>query len=176
MKPFVETLCQARITLPSGHVEVVSREQARQLAQSIESWLRPAPTLNSDAVVPLVAAEFGILPDVIYGSDRYQEHVIPRQVCMWIMHLHLGCSSARVGRHFSRDHGTVLHACGVVSSLIDTDPHFKARVERIRSALIDGAPTAPVGIRVPPASSRNEEQLSASPSRNAKPDPELSVA
>ena len=64
---------------------------------------------------------------VFYQMTKTHKHeiVLARQVSMYFMRQYTGLSLEGIGRYFSRDHATVLHAFRTVNNLRDTDRHFR---------------------------------------------------
>ena len=66
------------------------------------------------------------MPD-IYSKSRKREVVRIRQLLMFIAYKRLGLSTIRVGKMFSRDHATTIHACKTVAATLEmpnADPEF----------------------------------------------------
>jgi hypothetical protein len=59
----------------------------------------------------------------------------PRQMAMALSREFTEASLAKIGRHFRRDHATVIHAIRRVAAAESTDPKFKALMDRLRSVL-----------------------------------------
>ncbi|MEO0465426.1 MAG: helix-turn-helix domain-containing protein [Pseudomonadota bacterium] len=57
-----------------------------------------------------------------------------RQVAMYLSHVALGMSLARVARAFDRDRSTVAHACHIVEDRRD-DPDFDMWIEQLEDGL-----------------------------------------
>lgn len=62
--------------------------------------------------------------------DRYVSR--PRQIAMYLSREMTGNSLPHIGRHFGRDHTTVLHAIRAVNRMSSSDPIFAAQVEGCR--------------------------------------------
>lgn len=92
-------------------------------------------------ITSAVAEDYGVTVARIQSRRRNPEFAIPRMVAMYLCREILGQSTTAVGRHFDRDHTTVLHAVKCVSG----NPELKHRAmhiaERVRPRLETDAET-----------------------------------
>lgn len=72
-------------------------------------------------VQKLVAEHFGITLKDMMGKDRSPEFSHPRMIAMYVCRAYLHLSFPAIGRHFDRDHTTVMHA---VTRVLE-HPNFK---------------------------------------------------
>lgn len=64
-------------------------------------------------IVAAVAAEYGVSIEAIYGRSRRQRYVIPRHAAIRAVAARFPqLSSVAIGRHFGRDHTSILYALG----------------------------------------------------------------
>jgi hypothetical protein len=78
-------------------------------------------------------------------SRRRWGWIIPaRQVAMYLCHHIRKLPSTTIGRHFGRDHSTVLSAIAKVSSLMAEDEMFALRVTALEARLQSDAPSIDV--------------------------------
>jgi chromosomal replication initiator protein len=90
------------------------------------------PVRNVDDVVDVVCAYFEISRDELLGSDRRREYMLPRQICMYLLHHEFEQSYQKIGKEFSgRNHTTVIHACNKVCDSLKSG----SRVERDLNAI-----------------------------------------
>jgi hypothetical protein len=83
-----------------------------------------------------VAAFYGLSVDVLTGSLRSRDVVLPRQIAMFLVREQTATSLPAIGRAFGgKDHTTVLHACRRVRDLIRDDLHVQGDLGLIRAAL-----------------------------------------
>lgn len=80
----------------------------------------------------VTADYFGISVEDLRGPKRTREFVRPRQIAMVLSVDILGKSLPLVGRHFNRDHTTVLHAQKAVAKL-PKDNRFARAVCEVRN-------------------------------------------
>lgn len=83
----------------------------------------------------LVAYAFDLTTDRILSGQRGSTDVSrARQIAMYLAHVGLGMSLARVGIAFGRDRSTVAHACHLVEEFRD-DPEFDSWIEQLEQGL-----------------------------------------
>ena len=83
-------------------------------------------------VLKQVAAHFNMPPDVIRGSGRVREVVVPRQVAQYLIRDLTDHSLPEIGQFFGRDHSTVMHAISKVTEQLGKDSELTAAVELLR--------------------------------------------
>ncbi|WP_345454548.1 chromosomal replication initiator protein DnaA [Deinococcus aluminii] len=88
-------------------------------------------------VLRSTAAHFNMPPDVIRGSGRVREVVVPRQVAMYLIRELTDHSLPEIGQFFGRDHSTVMHAVSKVTEQLGKDPDLTASVDALRRHLQD---------------------------------------
>ena len=82
-----------------------------------------------------VAARFNLTRDQMLGLTRARAVSRPRQIAMFLAREMTGLSLPRIGRHFARDHTTVLHACRRIRALAAKDAGLADAVEGCREIL-----------------------------------------
>jgi chromosomal replication initiation ATPase DnaA len=83
----------------------------------------------------LTAYALGLRTDSILASGRGSPaEAFARQIAMYLCHVGLGMSLARVARAFDRDRSTVAHGCHAVEDRRD-DPDFDAWMEQVEDGL-----------------------------------------
>jgi chromosomal replication initiator protein len=76
----------------------------------------PLPVAPLDTIKLRVAHDFGITVAELEGERRTDRVAWARQVAMYLARTALGMTLEEVGQAFgNRDHGTVMHACRVVT-------------------------------------------------------------
>ncbi|MCD0157202.1 chromosomal replication initiator protein DnaA [Deinococcus sp. 6GRE01] len=83
-------------------------------------------------VLKQVAAHYNMPPDVIRGSGRVREVVLPRQVAQYLIRELTDHSLPEIGQFFGRDHSTVMHAISKVTEQVGRDAEITAAVETLR--------------------------------------------
>ncbi len=83
----------------------------------------------------LAAYALGLRTDEILAEGRGSPAIsFARQVAMYLCHVGLGMSLARVARAFDRDRSTVAHGCHMVEDRRD-DADFDAWLEQVEDGL-----------------------------------------
>ena len=95
------------------------------------------PTL--DDVEMAVCARFALPRAAMRVPDRRREVARPRQIAMFLAREATGLSLPRIGRHFCRDHTTVLHAMRRIAAMMATDARLAAEVTGCRALLARAA-------------------------------------
>lgn len=76
----------------------------------------PTPRQNMRDVVKIIATGYGITAGAIYGDSRAHKVVCARHSAMVALrHLFPQYSYMQIGRHFNRDHTTIMYAVGARS-------------------------------------------------------------
>lgn len=104
---------------------------------SVPAAQRPRVEGPLDVIERVVAAHYGIESGKLRGSRRGQRTIAnARMLAMWLCRMHSRASYVELGKHFSRDHTTAMHACRQVERrLYDGDIRLQADVETIRRVI-----------------------------------------
>ncbi len=108
------------------------------LTQKILSKLvQIKPAFNTvEKIRDTVCEYFSLTVDAISTKSRKREVVQARQIAMYLSKQMTKNSLASIGNLIGqRDHATVLHACKIVSDLMEFDKNFRASVEEIEEML-----------------------------------------
>lgn len=70
------------------------------------------------AIVEEVATEARVTPEDIYGDSRRADIVLARQIAQWRVSEELGYSTSVVGRHFNRDHASIIHSLKKIDAMM----------------------------------------------------------
>lgn len=76
-----------------------------------------------------VATLFGINAADLFTATRRREVVEARHLCMSIMREFTNQTLTKIGRHFNRDHATVMFAIKMVRDLYGTDKQFRHKAD-----------------------------------------------
>jgi chromosomal replication initiator protein len=142
---------------PSEELVVMARRRIAELELDLHRWRRvlalaqtraleaPAPRTPTSApglavpvrvlapiaqIIATVAARYGVTREELLAHGRTQPATTARQVAMRLARELTGKSYPEIGRAFSRDHATVIHACEVTESFALNDLR-----DELRSAL-----------------------------------------
>ena len=83
-------------------------------------------------VLRQVASHYNMPPDVIRGSGRVREVVVPRQVAQYLIRELTDHSLPEIGQFFGRDHSTVMHAISKVTEMLGKDVELTTAVNILR--------------------------------------------
>lgn len=79
-----------------------------------------------------VSLKFNLPLEELRGLKRDRFIARPRQIAMFLSREMTNNSLPHIGRHFGRDHTTVLHALRRIRRLSEADPAFASQVEGCR--------------------------------------------
>lgn len=90
---------------------------------------------NARLIAGMVGYALGVKSEDILAEGRGTLEVArARQVSMYLSHVAIGMSLARVANAFGRDRSTVAHGCHLIEDRRD-DPTFNAWIERLEDGL-----------------------------------------
>lgn len=121
----------------AGYV-VIPREHASPTALALrlrtgepgaEAVDEPRRPRMSD-IVSAVVESYDVPRERLMGPSRAQEYAFPRQVAM-LIGVRAGHAASAVGRHFGRDHTTVLHGVSKIEWLLARDDVMALKVQVI---------------------------------------------
>lgn len=82
-------------------------------------------------IVMLVSTHFGVFEKRVYERNKRRDVCKARQVSMYLINKHLKLSSVEIGKHFYRNHATVLHALKAVNNDMATNEAYLKDVEEL---------------------------------------------
>lgn len=86
---------------------------------------------NLAAIMSAVSNEFGIaIPDICGHSRRFQ-FLYPRFVAWGLIKKHTDYTDAVIGDLFERQHGAVSHGLRTLNNIVESEPAFRARWEKL---------------------------------------------
>jgi chromosomal replication initiator protein len=92
--------------------------------------------LNIDMIQRRVADYYQLRHSDMLSRRRPNNIAIPRQIAMYLSRVLTRHSLAEIGENFGgRDHGTVIHACKSVESMIEQDESARSSIEFLKSQL-----------------------------------------
>ncbi len=110
----------------------VSLPRAQELLEDISSRNR---ILDGPSIIAAVAEGFGFHPDDMTSPGRQQPLATARQIAMYLCREFTDDSLVQIGRHFSRDHSTVVHGIDRVKTLLQTDHTVFGKVNELSQRL-----------------------------------------
>ncbi|MBM3553979.1 MAG: chromosomal replication initiator protein DnaA [Alphaproteobacteria bacterium] len=120
-----------------AHHNLVGRPITPEMAQEVlRDLLRAADRkVNVEDIQKLVATHYNIRLNEMNSSRRARSIARPRQVAMWLCKQLTPRSLPEIGRKFSRDHTTVMHAVRKIDELRMTDRALAEDLELLRRQL-----------------------------------------
>ena len=98
----------------------------------------PAKTITVDRVQRTVATHYDLRVSDLTGPRRPKNIAEARQVAMYLTRQMVRLPLVQIGEEFGgRDHGTVIHACKVVSQRMSKADDFRAMVDGISARLLN---------------------------------------
>lgn len=92
--------------------------------------------VSVDMIQKRIVEHFGITLEELKGKSRRKEHVIPRQIAIYLAKEHTEHSLKGIGYHFGgRDHSTIIHAIQSVNDMLKTDKDIRAAIQEIQKQL-----------------------------------------
>lgn len=89
----------------------------------------------ADRIIEAVAHYNGIPLAEFCGADRVNWIAEARFIAMWLIHLHLGWTSDRIGKRFKRDRGGVTHGIHRIEDTLARRKALRTQVETIQREL-----------------------------------------
>lgn len=120
------------------------------------------PVKEALEVVKAVSLVYQVSPSEVFGRRRFASIAEARQCAMTVLR-NRGYTFESIGRAFSRDHGTVVHASRKCRDRIDVDRKFRDRWEAITARLnnVTGKATVKIEFRaiIPGHLNWNDEEV-----------------
>ena len=69
-----------------------------------------------------------LLAEQLQSKSRKREIVFARQAVMFFLKRYSKETSERIGKHYNKDHATVIHALKAINNLIETDKRIFAKI------------------------------------------------
>lgn len=116
----------------------IDLETAKRVLQDIVATDEPIP-LGPETILRTTAQAFGFSVEDVLSSSRKQPLVLCRQVGMYLCRELTDLSLPKIGKHFDRDHTTVLHSVEKVKRILRSDRVVFDRVNQLTQELRKGA-------------------------------------
>jgi chromosomal replication initiator protein len=95
-----------------------------------------ATRIDGQFLLDTVAGYFHLRDDDLKGRKRDRKTATARQVAMYLLREDARLGPSAIGRMLGgKDHTTVIHGCGRITSRLDTDPDLRRDVLNIRETL-----------------------------------------
>ena len=82
-----------------------------------------------------VCLRFKLTPERLRGPERQRKIMRPRQIAMYLARELTSASLPQIGRHFARDHTTVLHAVKKITAMAQEGGRMPEYLSEIRAIL-----------------------------------------
>lgn len=95
--------------------------------------------MGGEEIIAMVSEYFHVSKEAMKSSKRTREVANARQVAMYFIKRHVGCSLKHIGKQFfgGRDHSTVIHAIRSVKDAMQVNNKFKRDIENIVQKIED---------------------------------------
>lgn len=91
--------------------------------------------LTVDEIVETVCDYFHVSTTAVSSRSRKREHVMARQVAMYLTQKYTKMPASRIGQLVGgRDHSTVIHSCNLVEKRLSTDNGFSEEISQIEKS------------------------------------------
>lgn len=114
------------------HIDALKRMCDGSEVMRNHSVIHPSIEVSRDSIIKLVAAEFLIDSERVLGDCRESSLVTARHVAIYLLQKkHPTLSVVSIADLFRRDHSSISYANKAVNNRMDTEPAFKARIEKL---------------------------------------------
>jgi chromosomal replication initiator protein len=86
-------------------------------------------------VIMAVAESFDISTRLMMSTSRQRELVLARNMCMYIMKTYFNMTLKEIGKAFSRDHTTVIHAIKMFQQDREVNEQYELTYHQIKQKL-----------------------------------------
>lgn len=86
-------------------------------------------------IVQLVAAKYKLTVEVIKGSGRSRDVVLPRQISQYLIRELTDHSLPEIGQYFGRDHSTIVHAINKVNGQMKKNVELCDTIQQLKQQL-----------------------------------------
>jgi chromosomal replication initiator protein len=118
--------------------EITPGLAARAITDIADGKTRASP-LTAGAVIQAVATSFSLTTNDITSRKRDKQTILARQIAMYLLRQETGFSFAQIGQELGgRDHSTVIHACGKISTELASNNPLKAKVADVLNRIHAG--------------------------------------
>ena len=90
-----------------------------------------------------VARAFRLPLEELQSRSREQRITFARQLAMFVCREITGAPFGLIGRHFNRDHSTVVHAHRLIERRLAREPRFRLLIEKLERQITGTAPASP---------------------------------
>ena len=91
--------------------------------------------LTLKRIIDTAASEFGLSPALLTSQTRKKNIAEPRHIAMYLARQLTDNSLYTIGLAFNRDYSTAIHSIKRVEQLMESDPVYRTRIEKLRANL-----------------------------------------
>jgi len=115
----------------------LAQEALRDKLHSTNGELRhSSSTLTITTIQQLVAQEWGVTAEALRSKTRTKALTIPRHIAIFLARDLLGTQLIEIGNAFgARDHSTVIHSIKKTAEILEANPNYRVRVNKLRIKL-----------------------------------------
>jgi hypothetical protein len=113
------------------------KNNKKQLHSKIlEGSVQSYNAMVSEFVKEIVCSYFGIDSDSLNYNTRKREVVKCKQISMYLIHKNLNMSLSKIGRHFQKNHATVIHSVKTIKNYLEWDKDLKKEIDELEKLVI----------------------------------------
>jgi len=102
----------------------ISVYSAPLISQNAINKVRSNNQINIENIVDYVCNYMEVPIEKVLGKARHRSLVEARHLCMYLARVKTGKALSEIGRHFNRDHSTVIHAITKIDGWLSIDKKF----------------------------------------------------
>lgn len=123
---------------------VAWRLRMRPAGLDSESGAASGDRARVQGILDRVCVHYGVTPAQVFARSKLERFVWPRFVAVYLSSRLVGLSTTELGRIFSRDHGTIVHALRAARNRMETEPRLREEVNALEAeVLAHGHPKRP---------------------------------
>ncbi len=116
------------------------------------------------ASVKLLVSDYYSIPyDDLMRQNRKPKTVLARQIAMYLVFECSQLNTVQIGKHFAREHSTIIHACKCINKYMEVYPAIVASIKYLCAKLADENI-----LRVPKIKNKQDGRLSRKNQRSKK--------
>jgi chromosomal replication initiator protein len=118
------------VAFASIHGRPVSRELAIEVLGTAN--VRP---ITMARICEVVAEAYNVTAEDLVGPRRVKEFTLPRHIACYLVREMTGASFQAIGRHFRRDHTSIMHGIKNISEELLCDTNLGANIAHLKSRI-----------------------------------------
>jgi chromosomal replication initiator protein len=114
---------------------IIPFEKVKEVVDSRVQTRKKSMVYTHDQLIDQVCEKFNQTRKDILGKTRKSEFIIPRHLCMFLLHEVFHLKKTQIGRIFDCQHTTVIHAITNISKLRQLDEKIESTIQNIHLQL-----------------------------------------